>query len=121
MKSLYYFIILLFINVNVYANVGDEYFCRDTEGDLNEKSSKTLIWGKDGYIYERYFKGESNAGPKSKQKIVYQNNHSFLAYEIYSNGIVTNSFNESGNKIISIRTFIRNDHTFHQKSICHKQ
>ncbi len=122
MKRLFYIILALLINTTVYAKVGDRYFCEDTKGDLKVKSKYTLFWSPDGYIHGKYFKNEGNARVETRDKIIFQNDNSFISFDPnYKNGVTTTSFFESGNDIVSIRTFIEKGYTFSQKSKCFRQ
>ena len=60
-------------------------------------------------------------GVKSKEKIVFQNENSFVSFQEYQQGISTTSLFESLDKIVTIRTFIEKGYTFSQKSECFKQ
>jgi len=116
-----FIVLLLLNNTIVYAKIGDHYFCEDKQGDLTTKSKFTLFWSPDGYIFQNFFENNDLSGVKSREKIIFQNENSFVSYEEYKHGISTMSFFESSDKLVTIRTFIEKDYTFSQKSECFKQ
>ena len=118
----------LFIPNNIYAAVGDEYFCEDLHfniyqnGVLKEMQNYKffLRWSSD-FVEEKY----TSDNYWRKSKIVVQDKVSFLAFQfddVDSSGWSTISLNEANkSKIIALRTHQDKDFLSSVISECYKQ
>ena len=114
---------------NIYAAVGDEYFCEDLHFNIYENGVLKEIqnfkfflrWSSD--FVEVKFTGDDNW--RTEEKIVVQDKVSFLAFkfdDVGNSGWSTLSLNEANkSRIIALRTHQDKDFLSNVISECYKQ
>ena len=114
---------------NIYAAIGDEYFCEDLHFNIYENGFLKEIqnfkfflrWSSD--FVEVKFTGDDNW--RTEEKIVVQDKVSFLAFkfdDVGNSGWSTLSLNEANkSRIIALRTHQDKDFLSNVISECYKQ
>lgn len=122
------FLISYFCISKVEAKIGDTYFCEDQKFIINEEQKITELprykffmrWSKNHSQVK--FVGETW---REKDNIVFQNEYSFLSWEIDpldGSGVSTSSFNEKNKEnILYVRTHVDKGFAGMAISKCYKQ
>ena len=122
------FLISYFCISKVDAKIGDTYFCEDKKFIINENQKfKELSKYKFFLKWSKNYSQIKFVGKKwrKKKKIVFQNEYSFLSWDIDTvsgSGITTSSFDEKNKEnILYVRSYVDKGFASMAISKCYKQ